>query len=74
MNLPHKVKHFAWKAARDILAFKEALRQRHIVVDGGCALCGNPTENILHILWFCDHAKENLARAILSGPMPRIWM
>ncbi|KAK7839877.1 hypothetical protein CFP56_017430 [Quercus suber] len=43
MNLPHKVKHFAWKAARDILASKEALRQRHIVVDGGCALCGNLT-------------------------------
>ncbi|KAK7833475.1 hypothetical protein CFP56_025618 [Quercus suber] len=58
MNLPHKVKHFSWKAARNILASKEALRQRHIVVDGGYALCGNPTENVLYVLWFCDHAKD----------------
>lgn len=50
MNLPKKVKHFAWKATRDILTSKEALRQRHIMVEGGCALCGNLTENILHIL------------------------
>lgn len=27
MNLPQKVKHFSWKACRDILASKEALRQ-----------------------------------------------
>ncbi|KAK7860161.1 putative ribonuclease h protein [Quercus suber] len=58
LNLPQKVKHFAWKAARNILASNEALRQRHIEVDGGCALCRNPTENILHILWFCAHAKH----------------
>ncbi|KAK7851238.1 putative ribonuclease h protein [Quercus suber] len=58
LNLPQKVKHFAWKAARNILDSNEALRQRHIEVDSGCALCRNPTENILHILWFCAHAKN----------------
>lgn len=50
MNLPQKVKHFAWKAGRDILASKEVLRQRHIAVEGGCVLCGDPMENIIHIL------------------------
>ena len=68
MNLPKKVKHFAWKAARNILATKEALRQRHIVVDGGCALCGNPTKNVFHILWFCAHAKEVWNTSKLSLP------
>lgn len=58
LNLPQKVKHFVWKAARDILASKEALRQRHIDVEGGCALCGVLMENVLHILWFCAHAKN----------------
>ena len=68
MNLPQKVKHFAWKAARNILATKEALRQRHIMVDGGCALCGNSTENVLHTLWFCAHAKEVWNTSKLSLP------
>ncbi|KAK7849911.1 hypothetical protein CFP56_001965 [Quercus suber] len=45
-------------AATDILATKEALRQRHIEVVGDCAICGNSTENVLHILWFCAHAKN----------------
>ena len=68
MNLPQKVKHFAWKAARNILTSKEALRQRHIVVEGGCSLCGNPTENVLHILWFCAHAKDVWNTSKLSLP------
>ncbi|XP_075658974.1 uncharacterized protein LOC142628823 [Castanea sativa] len=68
MNLPKKVIHFAWKAAKDMLASKEALRQRHIVVEDGCALCGAPTENILHILWFCAHAKEVWSSSKFSLP------
>uniref|UniRef100_A0A7N2R1X8 Reverse transcriptase zinc-binding domain-containing protein n=1 Tax=Quercus lobata TaxID=97700 RepID=A0A7N2R1X8_QUELO len=68
MNLPQKVKHFAWKACRDILASKEALRQRHIAVEGGCVLCGDSMENIIHILWFCAHAKEVWASSKFTFP------
>lgn len=68
MNLPQKVKQFTWKAAKDMLASKEALWQRHIVVEGGCALCGAPTENILHFLWFCAHAKEVWSSSKFSLP------
>ena len=68
MNLPQKVKHFAWKACEDILASKEALRQRHIAVEGGCVLCGDPMENIIHILWFCAHAKEVWALSKFTFP------
>ena len=50
MNPPQKVKHFAWKACSGILASKEVFRQRHIAVEGGCVLCGDPMENIIHIL------------------------
>ena len=38
------------------------------MVDGGCALCGNPTENVLHILWFYAHAKEVWNTSKLSLP------
>ena len=38
------------------------------MVDGGCALCGNPTKNVLHILWFCAHAKEVWNTSKLSLP------
>ena len=68
MNLPQKVKHFAWKAARNILASKEALQQWHIAVEGGCALCGNLTKNVIHILWFCAHAKDVWNSSKLSLP------
>ena len=76
MNLPQKVKHFALKAARDILASKEALQQRRIMVEGDCALCENPRENILHILWFCAHAKEvwNLSKFSLPFDIGPNWI
>ncbi|XP_075659463.1 uncharacterized protein LOC142629363 [Castanea sativa] len=45
------------------------------MVEGGCALCGNPTENILHILWFCAQAKEvwNLSKFSLLFDIGPNW-
>ena len=58
MKTPQKIKHFAWKAGRDILASKSNLAQRKIISDGTCDLCGQEQETVCHLLWTCEHAKE----------------
>ena len=58
LHLPQKIKHFAWKVSRDILASKENLAKRKITPDGVCELCGGGIETTGHTLWFCEHAKE----------------
>ena len=58
MKTPQKIKHFAWKAGRNILATKSNLTQRRIISDGTCDLCGQEQETVCHLLWTCDHAKE----------------
>ncbi|XP_075645329.1 uncharacterized protein LOC142616340 [Castanea sativa] len=58
LKVPQKIKHFAWKAGRGILATKSNLAKRKIVSDGTCELCGHYEETVCHFLWSCDHAKE----------------
>ena len=58
LNIPQKIKFFAWKASRDILASKQNLAKRKITENGVCELCGKEEESICHLLWLCDHAKE----------------
>ena len=57
MKLPHKLRHFAWKAGRNIVATKDNLKQRKISTDNECALYGQPEETTCHLLWFCKHAR-----------------
>ena len=57
MNLPNKVKHFAWKACRNILATKENLCKRKITPNDICDCCGTHTKTVSHLFWFCEHAK-----------------
>ena len=58
MNVPNKVKHFAWKACRNILATKENLWWRNITKDNTCEVCKKQVESIGQLFWLCDHAKE----------------
>ncbi|KAK7857021.1 putative ribonuclease h protein, partial [Quercus suber] len=57
LNIPQKIKHFTWRAGRDILATKMNLAKRKIAPSGMCELCGKEDETVSHLLWFCDHAK-----------------
>ena len=41
MNVPNKVKHFTWKACRNILATKENLWRRKVTQEGLCEECGD---------------------------------
>ena len=68
MNVPNKVKHFAWKACRNILATKENLWQRNITKDNTCEVCREQVESICHLFWFYDHAKEVWSSCKLSFP------
>ena len=58
LHLPQKIKHFTWKASQDILASKENLAKRKIMLDGVCELYERGIETTGHTLWFCEHAKE----------------
>ena len=58
MNVPNKVKHFAWKKCKNILAMKENLWRRNITKDNTCEVCKKQVESIGQLFWFCDHAKE----------------
>ena len=64
----NKIKHFAWKACRDILAIKDNLRKINITKDNLCESCGNALEPACHIFWFCDSAKEVWASSKLIFP------
>lgn len=58
LKIPQKIKRFAWKAGRGILATKSNLAKRKITSDGICELCGHNEETVCHLLWSYDHAKE----------------
>ncbi|KAK7858245.1 putative ribonuclease h protein [Quercus suber] len=68
MNTPNKIRSFAWKACRGILATKENLKRRHIIVDDLCEICGKEPENYSHLFWFCDKAAEVWSHSKLVLP------
>ena len=49
MNVPNKIKHFACKAYKDILATKENLKKRNITKECTCDSCGKATESTCHL-------------------------
>ena len=58
MDLLNKVKHFAWKACKNILATKENLWKRKITRDGVCEGYKKEIESTGHLFWTCQKAKE----------------
>ncbi|KAL0008804.1 hypothetical protein SO802_010306 [Lithocarpus litseifolius] len=57
LNVPQKIKHFAWRAGQDILATKLNLAKQKIAPNGICELSGKGEESVNHLFWFCEHAK-----------------
>ena len=68
MNVPNKIKHFSWKACKDILATKENLKNRNIIKDYTCDFCGKAAESTYHLFWLCDKAKETWSSSKLVIP------
>ncbi|XP_075664485.1 uncharacterized protein LOC142634090 [Castanea sativa] len=68
MNVPNKIKHFAWKACKNILATKENLQKRSITKDSICDSCGKASKSTCHLFWLCDKAKETWSSSKLVIP------
>lgn len=58
INIPHKVKHFAWRVCKEILPAKENLKRRKIIVDSRYDSCQAHEESSGHLFWGCYHAQE----------------
>ena len=59
----HKIRHFAWRAARDILPTKANLVARKILVDNNCEECGLCAESFYHLFWECSKARDTWAHS-----------
>ena len=58
LQIPHKIRHFAWRAARDILLTKSNLVCRNVLGDSTCEECGGASESLFHLFWECTKVKE----------------
>ena len=68
MNLPNKIKHFAWKACNGILPTKNSLFRRKITNNNICEDCGGQVETTMRMLCFCSQGIEVWSASKLSLP------
>ena len=61
LNIPPKVRMFAWRACLDILPTKVNLACKKIQVDPKCTTCTQQDETICHVLWQCRLARNTWA-------------
>jgi ribonuclease HI len=58
MQVPSKVKIFIWRALHGVVPGKAILADRHIKVSPQCPVCMAGAEDIRHMLFTCQQAKE----------------
>ncbi|KAK9997417.1 hypothetical protein SO802_022103 [Lithocarpus litseifolius] len=58
LPIPHKARHFAWRACREALPTKVNLRRRKVLIDDSCEWCKEKPETAGHALWSCPRAQE----------------
>jgi hypothetical protein len=56
MQVPGKVKIFAWHALHGILPLKSIMVNRHIGTSGQCPICSLQEEDVMHLLFQCPVA------------------
>ncbi|KAI8560463.1 hypothetical protein RHMOL_Rhmol04G0257600 [Rhododendron molle] len=54
LDIPHKMRHFWWRACSNSLATKENLVRRKCGVSKGCPICGVVDESIEHVIFDCE--------------------
>uniref|UniRef100_A0A803QCG6 Reverse transcriptase domain-containing protein n=1 Tax=Cannabis sativa TaxID=3483 RepID=A0A803QCG6_CANSA len=58
LNLPPKIRIFAWKVHHNILPTAAALHKRKIIDSAACSLCTSSWESVGHALFDCKHARK----------------
>ena len=66
LPIPHKVRHFCWRACRDTLPTKVKLRRRNVIGEDICVRCHEEAETNGHIFWGCPRAQETWAASKLQ--------
>ena len=56
LNVPNKVKSFAWCASKNIIPIKANLYHRKVIDNPICEACGLRAESSRHVLWDCEKA------------------
>lgn len=54
LNIPHKMRHFWWRASSNNLTTKENLMRRRCGSSKTCPICGSFDESIEHLLFDCQ--------------------
>jgi hypothetical protein len=58
MKIPSKVKIFMWRALHGILPLQSILYNHHIGTTCGCPICNQGPEDISHLLFQCETARD----------------
>ena len=58
MQVPHKIRHFVWRACCDALPTKQNFLKRKIIPEEVSEGCKEAPETVGHVLWECPRARE----------------
>lgn len=58
MQVPHKIRHFVWRACCDALPTKNNLLRQKIIPEEICEGCKEAPKIVGHVLWRCPKLRE----------------
>ena len=68
INVPHKIRHFAWRACRDILPLKNNLVKRNVLQVDTCDRCNVEAKDSINFFGKCTRARELWSSSKLVFP------
>ncbi|KAF7808930.1 uncharacterized protein G2W53_035673 [Senna tora] len=63
--IPGKIKHFVWRACKEILPVCDSLARRGIDISPVCPLCNSEPESVFHALFRCSSLEDFWSRTNL---------
>jgi hypothetical protein len=58
LKVPGKIKIFGWRALKGLIPCRAILANRHVGNSGNCPVCMHGAEDIKHLLFTCDRARD----------------
>jgi ribonuclease HI len=58
LKLPSKIKIFLWRALHGVIPLKSILANRHVGTSGQCPVCLLAAEDVKHLLFQCEMARD----------------